>query len=116
MTLLECMAAWCAAETLKDTACDYKTALALYRLRAALRPEAECYTARETALAETCGGHVSGGRVQFDTKEDMERYAAEKKTLGAAETAVEWRTVRVPAPEKITAAQLEALDGLIEFI
>ncbi len=116
MTLLKCMAAWCAAEMLKDTACDYKTALALYRLRAALRPEAECYTAREAELAEMCGGRTTGGRVQFDTAEDMERFRREKDTLNGTETGTAWETVRVPAPEKITAAQLEALDGLIEFI
>lgn len=121
-TLLECMAAWTAAETLKDTPCAYTTALALYRLRSALKPETEFYLKKERKLAETYGKRdadgqlaVRGGTVEFETQKALDEFRKARQELNETPAQTEFKPVQAPAPAMITPAQLEALEGFIEF-
>lgn len=122
MLILKCVAAYMAAIQLMERELDYDTAHALVLLKARLQPHAEFYTREEMKLVQEYGKKDENGKVIY---EDAEHFALEpgtadeynKKRLELAQVDVqeEWKPIKVPRPDKIKPAVLEALQDFIDF-
>ena len=73
-------------------------------------------------LAETYGKRdadgqlaVRGGTVEFDTQKALDEFRKARQELNETPAQTEFKPVQAPAPAMITPAQLEALEGFIEF-
>ena len=84
--------------------------------------QAPCQEAMERELAETYGKRdadgqlaVRGGTVEFDTQKALDEFRKARQELNETPAQTEFKPVQAPAPATITPAQLEALEGFIEF-
>ena len=116
--LIEIVNAYGAAEALSREKCAYGLALALVRLKKALREEAAFYLEQERALARKYGqtddkGHLvmtRPGAFAFRDPGERENYDRERRELGETETEVDLSPVKAQPPAEIAPAALEALD------
>ena len=121
--LIEIVNAYGAAEALSREKCAYGLALALVRLKKALREEAAFYLEQERALARKYGqtddkGHLvmtRPGAFAFRDPGERENYDRERRELGETETEVDLSPVKAQPPAEIAPAALEALEGFILF-
>ena len=121
--LIEIVNAYGAAEALSREKCAYGLALALVRLKKALREEAAFYLEQERALARKYGqtddkGHLvmtRPGAFAFRDPGERENYDRERRELGETETEVDISPVKAQPPAEIAPAALEALEGFILF-
>lgn len=127
MKLHEAVRAYLTIQTLSSRELDYKTAHALMITKKKLQPHVEFYSAEEMKLAEEFGekdekGNLvcrEGGRFNFAGDGDeyvanRDEYITKKNALGEV-TIEDFEPIKVPVPERITADQLEALFGIIDF-
>lgn len=121
--LIEIVNAYTAAEALSRETCGYALALALVRLKKALREETGFYLDRERELAERYGQTDEAGRLvmtgagtfAFRDPSEREAYGRERRELGETETEVDFAPASVPPPKEISPAALEALEGFLVF-
>lgn len=123
MKLLQCVAAYVAAKSLMKQEMDYKSAYELMMLNRKLSAQAEFYSKEEKKLVEEYGKKNGDGIVELseqgrfaiaDPKKAGE-FARKRSELDTME--IEWneKPRKLSAPAKLTAEQLEALDGFVEF-
>lgn len=120
MKLHEAVRAYLAIQELSHRELDYKTAHALMITKKKLQPHFEFYSSEELKLAGAYGEKDAEGKLiyreggRFNIAHDPEEYARKKRELGEID-AEDFEPIKVPIPERITADQLEALFGLIDF-
>lgn len=120
MKLHEAVRAYLTIQTLSSRELDYKTAHALMITKKRLQPHVEFYSSEEMKLAEAYGEKDEKGKLiyreggRFNIAGDGDEYVTKKNALGEV-TVEDFEPIKVPVPERITAEQLEALDGIIDF-
>lgn len=121
--LIQYVNAYAALQPLMDCEWDYKTAHALMMLKRKLQPHASFFSQEELKLVEEFAekdekGKVAwkgAGRFNFQDPSRAEEYNKKRMELGMVEIQEELEMVRAPIPATIKPAQLEALEGFIEF-
>lgn len=124
MILLKCVAAYEAARKLRETELDFSAAYALMMLLRELEPRVQTYIEGERHLAEKYGKKGEDGKViisgngsfEFEDSEAAQSFHRQRAELAAFEVNdLKIEPYRAKAPERITPAILEALDGFIIF-
>ena len=122
MILLQAITAYLAIQGLQRQEMRFKTAHALAMLKTELQPQVEFYAQCEQQLVQKYGKPGADGKadvdgrgcVAFRDEEARSAFLKEKQELDR--TVFETKApVTVPAPEKITPEQVEALSGFITF-
>lgn len=123
MYLKQCVDAYGAVLDMMEKEWDYKTAHALVTLKRKLQPHVDFFTKEEMKLAKEYAkldkqGNIiftERGTFPFREKDMAKEYAARRTELGTVKVQEDFKPLRVPMPERITPAQLEALEGFLEF-
>ena len=123
MYLKQCADAYAAVLELEKREWDYKTAHALVTLKRRLQPQADFFArgemklAREYARLDGKGNVILTERGTFLFREPgmAQEYARRRTELGLVEVQEDYEPLRAPVPGSITPAQLEALEGFLEF-
>lgn len=123
MYLIECANAYLAAVQMQQKEMDYQTALALTMVKKQLQSHVEFLQDEEMKLAEKYARKDEKGKIQwtergtflFRDEGAAEAYARERMALGMTQAQESFPMQRAPVPEKITPAQLEALEKFIIF-
>lgn len=123
MLILKAVAAYMAAMQLMEQELDYKTAHALVLLKSRLQPHVDYYSHEEMKLAQAYGRKDEDGRLDMndagrftlESPEAAEEFNRKKLELAQVEIQEEWEKLRVPQPERIKPAVLEALQDFLEF-
>lgn len=123
MYLKQCVDAYGAVLDMMEKEWDYKTAHALVMLKRKLQPQVDFFAKEEMKLAKEYAkldekGNViltERGTFPFREKEKAQEYAERRTELGMVEVQEAYTPLRVPVPGRITPAQLEALEGFLEF-
>ncbi len=122
MYLIECTSAYLAATQMQQKEMDYQTAYALLKLKKSLQTQVDFYQGEEMKLVEKYAKKDENGKVQWsegdkfsfdDTEKAKEFYEQRKKLCMTQVDDVE--PVKAPKPDKISPAQLEALEKFIHF-
>lgn len=121
--LIQCVNAYAALQPLMDQEWDYKTAHALMMLKRRLQPHASFFSQEEMKLAEEFAEKDEDGKIQwkgtgrfaFQDPSRSQEYAGRRMELGMVEVQEAWNPIRASVPASIKPAQLEALEGFIEF-
>lgn len=121
--LIQCVNAYAALLPLMDREWDYKTAHGLMMLKRKLQLHASFFSQEEMKLAQEFAekdenGQIrwkGAGRFAFQDPSRAKEYDSRRTELGAVEIQEQWEPLRIPVPEAIKPAQLEALEGFIEF-
>ncbi|MBR5089699.1 MAG: hypothetical protein IK093_09730 [Ruminiclostridium sp.] len=121
MLILKAVAAYTAALQLMEQELDYDTAHALVMLKTRLQPHAEWFAMEEMKLAQQYGQKDENGAVNTDgghfalVPETAAEYNRKRLELAKVEVQEEWTPLKVPKPERIKPAVLEALQDFIIF-
>lgn len=123
MLILKAVTAYMAAMQLMEQELDYKTAHALVLLKSRLQPHVEFFSAQEMKLVQEYGKkdenggvvYTEPGRFALSSPEAGAEYSEKRLELAQVEIQEEWEKLRVPQPERIKPAVLEALQDFLEF-
>lgn len=123
MILIKCVNAYAAVQGLMDKELDYQSAHALVMLRKKLYPHVLFYQQEELKLVKEYGIKDEKGRVvwngegafSFRSPKAAVAYDKKRRHLGLVEVQEDFGPVKVKRPDRITPAQLEALEGFLEF-
>ena len=122
MYLIECANAYLAASQMQQKEMDYQTAYALLKLRKGLQTQVDFYQSEEMKLVEKYAKTGKDGKVQwdednrfsFDDEKKAREFFEQRKKLSMTQID-DVEPVKAPKPEKISPAQLEALEKFIHF-
>lgn len=122
MYLIECTNAYLAASQMQQKEMDYQTAYALLKLRKGLQTQVDFYQSEEMKLVEKYAKTDKDGKVQwdednrfsFDDEKKAREFFEQRKKLSMTQID-DVEPVKAPKPEKISPAQLEALEKFIHF-
>ena len=121
MTLTKIMAAWGALERLMQQPNSYKMAYGLTKVKKELEPNVEFYRDKFRELIDTYAERNDKGDIEFSDKgdfrvsnENISDFVAKSNELGAVEVDIEPYKID-DCPQTISGADLEALEGIIEF-
>lgn len=123
MYLKQCVDAYAAVAAMMEKEWDYETAHALVMLKRKLQPQVDFFAKEEMKLAKEYAkldkkGNIiftERGTFPFREQDKAQEYAERRTRLGMVEAQEDFKPLRVPMPERITPAQLEALEGFLEF-
>lgn len=123
MILIKCVNAYAAVQGLMDKECDYQTAHALVMLRKKLYPHVQFFQTEELKLVKEYSVKDEKGRVvwsgegsfSFRSPKAAVAYEKKRRHLGLVEVQEDFGPVKVKRPDRITPAQLEALEGFLDF-
>lgn len=123
MKLIQCITAFVAVKSLAEQKTDYRSAYNLMLLKRDLAAQTEFYAEKERQLADEFGrrgadGHAiigADGRFALEDTTRAPEYVRRHAELDALD--VEWNAPvrKLSFPESVTPAQLEALEGFVEF-
>lgn len=122
MYLIECVNAYLAASQMQQWEMDYQTAYALLKLKRTMQTQLEFYQSEEMKLVKKYAKADEDGNVQwedgnkfsFADAEKAKRFAKAREELSMTQVD-DIEPVSVPSPERISPAQLEALEKFIHF-
>lgn len=123
MVLIQCVNAYMAVQTLMDREADYQTAYAVVMLKKQLQGPVEFYRDEEQRLMEEYAARDDRGEIIWKDKgrfvlqdpSRAEEYNRKRKELGMVDVQKKFVRMRVPEPEKIRPAILEALEEFLIF-
>jgi hypothetical protein len=123
MVLIQCVNAYTAMQALMNREMDYQTAYAVVALKRELKDAVAFYREEEYKLVETYAARDDKGQIirksdgRFVLQDPMaaEEYSKKRQALGMVEVQKEFTRMRVPEPERIEPAILEALEGFLVF-
>ena len=123
MYLIDCVNAYMAAVQMGQKETDYQTAFALMKVKRQLQSSMDFLTEQEMKLAEKYAEKDEAGRIKwtkpgtfrFRDEEAAESYKKEREAICRTKVDETFDRQHAPAPEYITAAQLEALEPFISF-
>ena len=123
MIMMQCVNAYMAVQTLMDREMDYQTAYALVCLKKELSGPVEFYKREERRRMDEFAARDEddkgiwneGGRFQLRDPEAAQLYRSKRAELDMVEIKQNIIPVRVPRPDRIKPAVLEALDGFLIF-
>lgn len=123
MVLLQCVNAYMAVQTMMERETDYQTAYALVTLKKELSNSVAFYQKEEQQLMEAYAARdeegkivrKEGGRFALRDPDAAKEYSAKREKLNMVEVKLSISPIRVPVPERIQPAILEALDGFLIF-
>lgn len=123
MKLVECVKAYGAVLELSEREWDYKTAYALVVLKRRLEEPVGFYNREELKLVAEYAAKDEKGNIRLDERGTFTfaqpkragEYLQKRQELGQVE--VDWphKPLRLPVPGSIKPAQLEALEGFLNF-
>lgn len=124
MTLRECVKAYTALNTLMDKECGFKTAYAFSKLHAILKPSVEFFIEKEQELVNEFAEKNDDGTVcmlnssQFKIapNKDPLDFARRHDELENVDMGEEITKMSVHAPDSISASNIIALEGFLDFI
>lgn len=103
----------------KSIALPATKAFAIYMLAKSVKPLYEARVDVERDIIERFDIKVNGGRFIFNTQEDAEAYSREMSLLNENEVEIDIMPVVIAlddiGDQKITPAQMEALEGFVRF-
>ena len=121
MTLNKIMVAWGAIDRLMQEPNSYKMAYGLTRVRKTLEPNMDFYREKERELIDIYAQKDDNGEPIISDKgefqvsnEDLPEFVAKHNELAAVEVDIEPYKIN-DCPQTISGADLEALEGIIEF-
>ncbi len=122
MYLIECINAYISATQMQQKETDYQTAYALLRVKRELQTQVDFFRAEELKLIKKYARTDESGqiqwlgteRIEFEDAASAEEFKREREKLCMTQTD-EPETLRAPIPERISPAQLEALEKFIRF-
>ena len=121
MTLTKIMNAWSALERLMQQPNSYKMAYGLTKVKKELEPNIDFYHEKQRELIETYAERNDKGDIEFSdqgdfcvSNENIADFVAKSNELGAVEVDIEPYEID-DCPQTISGADLEALEGIIEF-
>lgn len=123
MKLVECVKAYGAVLELSEKDWDYKTAYALVTLKRRLEEPVGFYNQEELKLVAEYAQKDEKGKIRLDERgtfpfaqpERAGEYLQKRQELGQVEADWNHKPLKVPAPKSIKPAQLEALEGFLDF-
>lgn len=123
MTLMQYVTAYVAVQSLMERETDYGSALALLLLKRKLEPQAQFFAQKEQELVNRYAARKKDGTIEWTSQstfafaepEKAAEYAAERAKLGSTVGSKGFKRVKLKAPERLTPAQLEALEPFVEF-
>lgn len=115
--------AYQAAEEMGRQMWPFETALALAKVKRALRDEVSVYLEQERDLMEQCAEKDAKGNVmmtgastfRYKSREAAETFLREHRALDEQEIELDFTERKVTAPDNIRADHLEALEGFLAF-
>lgn len=124
MKLKKCVEAYAALLELMPKEWEYQTAYALASLKRQLQAAADFYMSEELRLVNEFAGRdkdgniewTGAGKFRFADPGRAGEYLRRRAELGDVEVREEITPLRAPAPERISPAQLAALDAFIRFV
>lgn len=124
MTLQEYVKAYVALNTLMNKECDFKTAYAFSKLHAKLKPSVEFFIEKEQELVnefsakDSDGNAIVAGSGQFTLApgKDPAEFARRHTELENVEIDEDAVKLRVSPPESMSAANILALEGFLDFV
>ena len=122
MYLIECINAYIAATQMQQKETDHQTAYALLRVKRELQTQVDFFREEELKLIKKYARTDESGQIQwlenerfeFEDASSAEEFKREREKLCMTQTD-EPETLRAPIPERISPAQLEALEKFIRF-
>lgn len=123
MTLKQYTRAYMALNTLMDKECDFRTAYALSKLHAKLKPSVEFFIKKEQELIneftdkDSVGAAITSGNGQFLFAKDKDpaEFTRLHNDLENVEVDEDIVKERIKAPESISASNLMALEAFLNF-
>lgn len=123
MNLIQCVNAYIAIQSMMGKEMDFQTAYALVKLKRELYPQVLFYQQEERRLMEEYAakdekGQViwtEAGRFVFQDPERAPEYNAKRQELGAVKAYESFTPLSASRPESIKPAQVEALEGFLQF-
>lgn len=120
MTPKQIIDAYRGIRELANITLPFKVSRGILKLKKAIDEEFEAVRSYEEQLAERFAGkNEPGGRLSFATREDADAFLAEKEKFMAEENEdIKLPTVdlsKVADQIRVSAAAMEALDGLVKF-
>lgn len=122
MYLIECISAYIAATQMQQKETGYQTAYALLRVKRELQTQIDFFRDEELKLIKKYARTDENGQIQwlknerfaFEDTASAEEFKREREKLCMTQTD-EPETLHAPIPERISPAQLEALEKFIRF-
>jgi hypothetical protein len=122
MYLIECISAYIAATQMQQKEMGYQTAYALLRVKRELQTQIDFFRDEELKLIKKYARTDENGQIQwlenerfaFEDTASAEEFKREREKLCMTQTD-EPETLHAPIPERISPAQLEALEKFIRF-
>lgn len=121
MTLTKIMTAWGVIDRLMQESHSYKIAYGLMKAKKELEPNIDFYREKERELIETYaekdenGNPIISDKGEFHVSNDnLSEFVSKHNELAAVEVDIEPHKID-DCPQTISGADLEALEGVIEF-
>ncbi len=122
MYLIECVNAYLAATQMQQKEMDYQTAYALLKIKRELQPSVDFFRDEELKLVQKYARTDENGQIQwlenerfaFEDPAGAEQFQKERERLCMTQTDEPERR-HAPIPERISPAQIEALEKFIGF-
>jgi len=121
MTLIKIMNAWNALERLMQQSNSYKMAYSLTKIKKELESNVDFYRDKERELIETYAERDENGDVVISDKGEfrvadanISEFVSKHNELNSVEVDIEPYKID-DCPQTISGADLEALEGIIEF-
>ena len=124
MKLMEAVNAYLAADEMSRERWSYEVALAVVKVKRALKDEVDFFLAEERKLVARYAQKDDRGNIRltgegrFVFRDPLEGadYERERRALGETEVTPTHKLLRVRAPAEIKPAYIEALEGFVEFV
>lgn len=121
MTINKMLTAWGAIDRLMQEPYSYKIAYGVMKVKQSLLPSMEFYREKEREIIDTYADKGEDGTTIFNDKGDfrvshdkLDEFMAKQNELMSLEIDFEPRKID-DCPQTISGADLEALEGIIEF-
>lgn len=121
MTINKMLTAWGAIDRLMQESHSYKIAYGVMKVKQSLLPSMEFYQEKEREIIDTYADKGEDGTTIFSDKGDfrvsrdkIDEFMAKQNELMSLEVDFEPRKID-DCPQTISGADLEALEGIIEF-
>ena len=123
MKLIEAVNAYMAAEEMSKEKWPYQVALAIVKVKRAVKDEVDFFVEKERELVAEYAAQDEKGNIRltkagtfvFKDPSQGPVYEAARRELGATEIDLQQKVLRVRAPAEIKPEYIEALEGFVEF-
>lgn len=123
MKLIEAVNAYMAAEEMSKEKWPYQVALAVVKVKRAVKDEVDFFVEKERELVDEYAAKDEKGNIRltkagtfvFKDPSQGPAYEAARRELSETEINLQQKVLRVRAPAEIKPEYIEALEGFVEF-